>query len=184
MATKPKTTLTAEEFLKKYEGVDGNFELVDGVVVEMQSERVKHTIAKGEAFVALRDAVKKAKLPCQVFTDGASVKTGKNSVRGPDVAVQCGKQEDPESLLLSEPMILVEVISPSSEFRDVHAKMIEYFAIPSVEHYLVIDQAKRLVIHNKRQGKAEFFTRFVHNGMLELQPPGLKIKVTDLLGAA
>lgn len=181
MATKTKSHLTAEQYLKKYEGVEGNYELVDGVVVNMASQRVRHVLAKGEAYVAFRDAIKKSKLPCQVFTDGVSVKTGKDTVRGPDLAVQCGKRADPDSLLIDEPVILVEVISPSSEFRDVHSKLVEYFTIASVQHYIVIDQAKGLVFHNRREGKNRVQTQFMHKGILDLSPPGLKVKVADLL---
>ena len=184
MAIKAKAHLTVDEYFKKYEGVEGNFELVDGIVVKMQAEQVRHVLAKGEAYSAFKAAVTKSKLPCQVFMDGVSVQTSKNTVRGPDLAVQCGRQADPDSLKIDEPLILVEVISPSSEFRDVHSKLYEYFSIPSVQHYVIVDQAKRLVFHNRRESKGVVQTQFLHNGILDLSPPGLKIKVSDLLGVA
>jgi Uma2 family endonuclease len=184
MATKAKAHLTADEYLKKYEGSDGNYELVDGIVIKMAAERVRHVLAKGKAFTAFQSAVAKSKLECQVFMDGVSVQTGKNTVRGPDLAVQCGKVADLDSLKIEEPIILVEVISPSSEFRDVHSKLVEYFSIPSVQHYIVVDQAKGLVFHNRREGKGRVQTQFLHKGSLDLSPPGLKVKVSDLLGVA
>jgi Uma2 family endonuclease len=184
MATKAKSHVSVDEYFKKYEGKEGNYELVDGVVVKMQAERNRHVLAKGEAYIAFRSAVTKSKLPCQVFMDGVSVQTGKHSVRGPDLAVQCGSRADLDSLKIDEPLILVEVISPSSEFRDVHSKLYEYFSIPSVEHYIIVDQAKRLVFHNRRESEGRIQTQFLHKGILDLSPPGLKIKVADLLGAA
>jgi Uma2 family endonuclease len=183
MATKAKPHLSADEYFKRYENVDGSHELVDGVVVNMAAERVRHVLAKGEAYAAFRSAVTKSKLPCQVFMDGVSVQTGKHTVRGPDLAVQCGKNADPDSLKIDEPIILVEVISPSSEFRDVHNKLVEYFSIPSVQHYIVVDQAKQLIFHNRRESRGSVQTKFLYGGTLDLTPPGIKIKVSDLLGA-
>jgi Uma2 family endonuclease len=183
MATKVRAQLSADEYLRKYEGKEGNYELVDGVVVKMQAERVQHVLAKGEAYSAFRAAVLKSKLPCQVFMDGVSVQTNKHTVRGPDLAVQCGSKADPDSLKIDEPIILVEVISPSSEFRDVHSKLVEYFSITSVQHYIIVDQSKRLVFHNRRESKGRIQTQFLHKGVLDLNPPGLKVKVADLLGA-
>jgi Uma2 family endonuclease len=179
-----KTKMTVDQYLKKYEGTVGKFELVDGVVISMAAERVRHTLAKGEAYTALKNAVKKAGLSCQVFADSVSLRTGSHSLREPDVAVQCGKRADPDAMTIEEPIILVEVISPSSEFRDVHSKLFEYFAIPSVQHYIVVDQGKRLVLHNKRDGKNKVQTQFLHAGIVHLKPPGLKVKVADLLGAS
>jgi Uma2 family endonuclease len=183
MATKPKMQMTVEQYLKKYEGTAGKYELVDGVVISMSAERARHVLAKGDAYAAIRAAIKKSKLKCQVFTDGISVRTGKHSLREPDVAVQCGKTVDPDVMILDEPIVLVEVISPSSEFRDVHSKLVEYFSLPSVQHYIVVDQAKGLVFHNRRDGKNKVQTQFMHSGVLDLSPPGLKIKISDLLGS-
>ena len=183
MATKPKTNLTVEEYLKAYEGEPaGRFELVDGEVIAMAAETVRHVRAKGNSFIALREAVKKSGLPCEVFTDGVSIKTDTRTVREPDVSVQCSKPVDPDSMLIDAPIILVEVISPSSEFRDVHRKLVEYFSIPSVEHYLVVDQFKRLVFHNTRDPRGGVFTQFRYEGTIQLTPPGLSIQVSDLLG--
>jgi Uma2 family endonuclease len=185
MATKPKTNLTVEQYLEAYEGEPaGRYELVDGNVITMAAETVRHVRAKGQAFSALREAVKKSGLPCEVFTDGVSVRTDKQTVREPDVSVQCSKPTDPDSMLIDEPIILVEVISPSSEFRDVHRKLVEYFSLPSVQHYLVVDQAKRLVFHNTRDPRGGVFTQFFYEGSIDMKPPGLSVAVSDLLGAA
>ena len=182
MATKTERHLTVAQYFKAYEGTAGKYELVDGIVVNMAAERVQHVRAKGDAYNALRQAIKKAKLPCEVFMDGVSLRTGKQTVREPDVAVQRGKKADPNSLTIEEPMVLVEVISPSSEFRDVHSKLVEYFALPSVQHYIIVDQGKGLVFHNRRDGKNKIQTQFLHGGYLELSPPGFRVKVLDLLG--
>jgi Uma2 family endonuclease len=184
MATKAKTKLTVEQYLRKYEGAEGKHELVEGEVITMASETARHVRAKKRVLIAFENAIRRKKLNCEAFADGMTVKVDRWTAREPDVSVQCGTLVDDDSLVLDNPMVVVEVVSPTSEFRDLYKKQIEYLSVVSIQHYLIVDQAKRLVIHNKREGKDEFFTRIVHGGTLELNPPGLKVKVADLLGAA
>ena len=54
----------------------GRYELVRGRVVAMAPERARHDLVKAAVFRALDDAVKRAGLPCTVFTDGMSAGAG------------------------------------------------------------------------------------------------------------
>ena len=47
-------------------------------------------------------------------------------------------------------MIVVEVLSPSTEKFDMVGKLADYFTIPSIRHYLIVDLRRRLVLHHKR----------------------------------
>ena len=59
--------MTSDEFLRWAEGRDGRWELHDGVPVMMAPERVSHAETKGEAYAALREAVRRAGLPCRAY---------------------------------------------------------------------------------------------------------------------
>ena len=76
-------------------------------------------------------------------------------------------------------MIVVEVLSPTTAHHDTSAKLIGYFKLPSVRHYLVIDPEVRTVTHYAREEMPVILTE----GELRLDPPGLSLKVADLLGA-
>src|SRR5262245_54629268 len=93
----------------------GRYELVRGEVVAMAPERQRHLLVKGAVFVALREAVNRAGLPCAVFPDGATVVIDNEHAREPDAAVQRGVAGDLDSMILEAPLIVVEVTSPSSE---------------------------------------------------------------------
>jgi Uma2 family endonuclease len=175
------TPLTLEQFLAWYQQQPGRYEFADGEVIAMAPGRVRHGVTKGEVFVALRDAVKKAKLPCVVFPDGIGVAIEGRNWREPDAVVHCGPTLDPEAIMAERPVVLVEVVSPSSERDDTRAKLVEYFTIDSVMHYLIVDPYDRLVIHHARAAEGKILTAIVRTGTLALDPPGILVDIADLL---
>ena len=56
----------------------------------------------------------------------------------------------PDAIKLRDPMIVVEVLSPSTSARDVGAKLEDYFRLPSVQHYLIVRTENRTIIHHAR----------------------------------
>ena len=70
--------------------------------------------------------------------------------REPDAAVQCGVAFDPNTMILEAPLIVVEITSPSSERDDTGEKLGEYFSVPSIRHYLVVNPDDKLVVHHAR----------------------------------
>jgi Uma2 family endonuclease len=96
--------------------------------------------------------------------------------------VNCGPVK-PDAYILPNPVIVVEVVSPSSESRDVHEKMIDYFAIKSICHYLIVYDDRHLVVHHSRKNYNEKVeTTFLTSGTIELSPPGIVLEVSDFLG--
>jgi Uma2 family endonuclease len=102
--------------------------------------------------------------------------------REPDAAVQCGDQPAPDSLILDAPMIVAEVVSPSSERDDTGNKLVEYFSVASIQHYLIVNPEKRVVIHHRREG-SEIRTRIAGEDAAELHldPPGFSVSAAALL---
>lgn len=170
--------MTVEEFLVWEEGRDGRHELIDGRVVEMQAERNAHALVKANAFTALRQAIAKAGIPCRAWMDGVSVKVDEFTKFEPDAAVSCAKF-DPDSVLVDEPLIVVEVTSPSTQRLDVTTKLTRYFHAASIQHYLIVMILERLVIHHQRNGD-EIASRIVTTGEIALDPPGIVLPLDAL----
>jgi Uma2 family endonuclease len=180
----PKARMKVDEFLAWSERQpDDRYELVDGEIVAMAGDSVRHNRTKFAAAQTLDGAVRMAGLPCLVLIDGVGVAINDKTLRIPDVLVQCGAEPDPEALIVESPIIVVEVVSPSSERDDINAKLIEYFSVASVRHYLIILSEKRAVIHHQRNGD-EIATRIAHDGDIALNPPGMTVAVVALLGPA
>jgi Uma2 family endonuclease len=179
----PKQRMKVPEFLAWVnEQLDGRYELVDGEIIAMAPERVRHALVKHAAARALEDAIRVAGLPCTVFPDGVTVVINENTTREPDASVQCGVNPNLDALTIEAPMIVVEVASPSSERFDLGALLVEYFSVPSIRHYLVILPQKGAVVHHRRNEGADIATRIAHDGAIALDPPGLTVAVAALLG--
>jgi Uma2 family endonuclease len=178
-----KEKMSADEFLAWAEVQEGRWELQDGAPVAMSPERVAHVATKGEVFRALRQAVDEARLPCSVYPDGASVRVSATTVFEPDALVYCGARLAPEAIEVPNPVIVVEVLSASTAARDHGVKLIGYFSLPSIAHYLVLDPERRVLIHHKR-GQADVIeTRILTEGLLRLDPPGLEAPVAEMFAA-
>jgi Uma2 family endonuclease len=76
----------------------------------------------------------------------------------------------------------VEVTSPSSERGDTDEKLVEYFAVPSIHHYLIVSPVKKVVIHHARgRDGGDLSTRIAGSGVIDLTPPGMTVSVAELL---
>jgi Uma2 family endonuclease len=159
-------------------------ELVNGKIVAMAPERARHNLAKLAVAIALREAVNAARLSCTVFTDGVAVAINEDTAREPDASVQCGVAVDLDSMVIEAPLIVVEVVSPSSERDDADTKLIEYFSVPSIHHYLIVYSEKRVVVHHRREEGDNITTRIVNEGDIALSPPGMTVSVAALLGSS
>lgn len=176
-----QTDFTADEFFAwAMEQATGRFELDNGAVVAMAPERVNHVRAKRNATVALHHAIRARGVACEVLPDGASVRVGDRTVYEPDALVRCGPSAPGDAVEVGDPVIVVEVVSPSSRGIDTGAKLSGYFALPSVRHYLIVDTDKRVVVHHHRDGNGAITVAILRDGPLPLDPPGLEIEVRDL----
>jgi Uma2 family endonuclease len=182
MTAQSKRRMTVQEFLVWAAAQPrGRYELVRGEIVAMAPERARHNLVKAAVFRSLSDAVARADLPCTVFTDGMTVVIDNEHSREPDAAVQCSVAVDLDSMILEAPLIVVEVTSPSSERDDTGDKLVEYFSVPSIRHYLIVNPTKQVVVQHTRDDAGAISTRIMSNGQLDLSPPGMTVPVHELL---
>jgi Uma2 family endonuclease len=186
MTTQPRPArLTADAFIAwAMEQPQGRFELAGGEVVAMAPERAVHFRTKGRAYRAFGDAIAKAGLGCEAFPDGATVRIDDLTVYEPDALVRCGTPVPDDAIEVPDPLIVVEVVSPSSRGIDTGVKLAAYFRLASVMHYLVVDTETRVVVHHRREAEDAIATRIVHAGRLELDPPGLAVEIEAIFPAA
>jgi Uma2 family endonuclease len=90
----------------------------------------------------------------------------------PDVAVHCGAPIPRRSLIIPAPIVVVEVVSPSSQRIDTIVKVEAYFRVPTIAHYLVFRADRRAVLHWRRGVEAPVR---LTGGTLSLDPPGISL---------
>jgi Uma2 family endonuclease len=181
-AVPKREAMSAEAFLEWAEAQDdGRYQLIGGQIVAMAPERVEHAHVKFQVAKALDSAISEAKLPCRAFVDGVGVKIDDATVFEPDALVNCGAPISRGSLLAPNPVIVVEVISPTSTRKDLAVKFTNYFRHPGVQHYLVVVMENRTVIQHSRAEDDTLKTRIARLGdRLTLDPPGIAVAVSDL----
>jgi Uma2 family endonuclease len=93
-------------------------ELAAGELVLMAPERAAHARVKATIWRVLDDALKAARLPCEAYPDGMAVKVDDSVTYQPDALVRCGDPLPDDAVKITDPVIVVEVISPLSLARD------------------------------------------------------------------
>ena len=177
--------MSADEFVAWAETQErGRYELIAGEVVAMAPEIGDHVRAKFAIAIALKEAIGKAGLDCESFVDGLSVRIDVDVVVEPDALVNCGEKVPRKSLYAPNPVIVVEVVSPSSRARDFSEKFTEYFQVPSIQHYLIVDLDRRHILHHQRVAGGKILTAIMKEGALRLDPPGIEISLDGVFAPA
>jgi len=169
--TKPR--MTVDQFLAWAEDHPGRYELFRGEIVPMSPETVGHTEIKGAVYIGLLAAIRSRSLPCHALMDGATVRIDETTAYEPDALVYCGEKLPGAAVEVPNPVIVVEVLSPSTRRVDVSMKLAGYFRLPSVAHYLIVDPTQPSIVHHARGDGDAILTRIVTDGSIALDPPGI-----------
>ncbi|MGO9173579.1 MAG: Uma2 family endonuclease [Rhodomicrobium sp.] len=79
-----------------------------------------------------------------------------------------------------DPVIVVEVLSPSTQRKDLIVKLAGYFEVPSIEHYVIADWETSELIHYRREGRGIAPPVILREGLLRLDPPGIAIALANV----
>jgi Uma2 family endonuclease len=131
-----------EEFLRWVQGRQGRFELERRrVMQQMTGGSRNHAVLVGRIVMAFGNGLDPTKW--NVCPTDLAVEVG-SSIRYPDVLVE-PTGEDGKGLATSKPVVMVEVLSPSSVMRDLKTKLDEYTSLPSLHAYIVASQDEPIV---------------------------------------
>lgn len=183
MAESAPSDMTVDEFLVWAVKRPGRHELEFGTVIAMSPESLGHVRAKTRIQRALDAALGRAGLDCEAVGDGVTVRVDATTAYEPDASVYCGPRQPANALVVVDPVIVVEVVSPSSVGRGHNQKLVGYFMVPSLQHYLIVNPERRVLVHHARRSD-EIATRILRSGGLTLDPPGFELPVEELFGAS
>lgn len=174
--------ITTAEFATWYaQQPDGErYELCSGVVYRMQAERLAHARMKFRVAQQLASGVAAKRLPCETLGDGMAVRIDGDNQFEPDALVRCGPRLPDDTVVLDDPIIVVEVTSPSTQHLDVLMKFMRYFNNPRIVHYVIVMMAERGIIHHRRADDGQIISRSHEAGVVHLDPPGLVLDVDEL----
>jgi Uma2 family endonuclease len=148
MAEKKIQEYSIQEYLEREEKALEKSEYANGRIVGMSGGTIDHGIIGSNANIALGNAIDKKKLACipinsevRVYIDAS------DSFVYPDGMIVCGEIEisevDPHAI--TNPILIVEVLSKSTERYDRGDKFHKYCSLPSFQEYVLIDSKKPVV---------------------------------------
>lgn len=180
----PQTTFTADEYLVWDAGQDGRHEFIDGDVYAMAGGTLEHNAATGATFAMLRQHLQGT--PCRAFVSDVRVHVqASNAMFYPDVVVSCHALEltDGKALTLQQPVLIVEVLSPSTMGYDRGAKFAHYRLLDSLQEYMLIDPDTQQVEVFRRNAanRWELYPSASADATIELASVGWQGLVADVL---
>ncbi len=140
MAVETPVRLTVEEYLAWEETNFEKHEYIDGEVRCMAGAKGKHNRIMMNIAVSVGRQLDDSE--CFLLSSEMRVKAAETRYVYPDMSAVCGEEEyarDNEMELVN-PVLVIEVTSPSTIDIDRGEKMDLYFEIPSIQAYLIIDQ--------------------------------------------
>ncbi len=154
--------MTVEQYLTLDEATDAKYEYLDGyvyllrppssayddhAVLDMAEGSVAHAALCAHMAWMLSSAL--ADSPCMIYSGDIRVKLAERRYFYADMTVACDEQT---GTMLTNPVVVIEVLSPTTEERDRGAKFQAYKALPSVEEYVLIGSEHRTIEVHWRDG--------------------------------
>lgn len=142
--------LTAEEYLEWENQQEIRHELVDGYLYAMTGASLRHDEIAMNIASALH--VHLSGGPCRVYKSDIKVDVA-NNFYYPDLVVRCDNdQSSKNKFSISDPRVIVEVLSPSTQRFDRGDKRLAYLQIPTLTDYVLISQDSQFVEHFSGDG--------------------------------
>ncbi len=153
MSALPERKYSLDEYLDLLHKSEERLEYFDGEVVSMAGGKKSHNRATRNISRKLGELLDGK--PCEVFDGNQAVKTSQAPpFRFPDASVVCGEaifEEMRGHDILVNPILIVEVLSPSTGNYDRDAKFLAYQAIATFREYLLVTSERPHVIQYLRQ---------------------------------
>jgi Uma2 family endonuclease len=172
---------TFAEYLALEVGSGERYEFLDGRVFAMAGGTPTHSRLTANVIFSLMGQL--AGRPCTVFTADLRVRVSATGLAThPDVTVVYGNLEvDPEDAnTVTNPRVLVEVLSPTTEKYDREEKFAHYRRIPSLGAYVLVSQVERRVEVFTRADDGTWILRVVLAGTAELAPIQCTLELDDV----
>jgi Uma2 family endonuclease len=174
-----KLTRTFAEYVALEAKSETKHELVNGEIYAMAGGTPEHSRLAANVIGELRAALRGR--PCVTFTSDLRVRVLATGLATyPDASVVCGRLEvDPDDKnTVTNPVVLVEVLSESTEQYDRDEKRAHYRQIPSLRDYLLVSQHERRVEHYHRNDDGSWTLLDVRaRGEVRLEAIGCRLAV-------
>ncbi len=140
-----KIYITPDVYLRQERDALSKSEYVDGDIIPMAGASTNHNCIKENVSFHINLHIRNNKQACRAYSSDQRVNVPTNSLYAyPDIVVVCGPNQYHDSLqdVLTNPMLIVEVLSPGTAAFDRGDKFALYRHSPTLQEYVLIDSEK------------------------------------------
>lgn len=171
---KLKTKISVEDYLAGEEISPVRYEYVYGEVYAMAGASDNHNRIAGNLYAALLNHLRNSR--CEPFMTDIKVRVSPNVYYYPDVLVSCEENpEDPH--FRNNPILIIEVLSTSTQEIDRREKLLFYQQMPSVREYVVVEQRRKLIEVHRRQPDGRWITYYFDRNDEEIEFQAIEMTV-------
>jgi len=169
--------ITPQEYLAFERQATEKHEFVDGIIYAMSGASKEHNFISsnitGELYLAFK------KRPCVVCANDMRVKVNESDYVYPDVVAVCGDAqfEDNTFDTLSNPTVIIEILSDSTERYDKGRKAELYRALPTMQDYVLISQTHCYMEHYHRQTATQWLFTIISQMDEKLTLPSVNVTI-------
>jgi Uma2 family endonuclease len=172
-------TMTRDQFFDWADAQDARYEFDGFQPVAMTGGNLNHNRIAFNIHAALRGRLRGSR--CEPLGLDAGVETVGDTIRYPDGVVTCSPANG-VSRLVPNPVVVFEVISPTSGHIDRIVRLREYAAVNSILRYVIVESASAgLTVHERQAaGQPWTVTSAMADDLLLLPEIGIEVPVAEL----
>lgn len=175
---KLKTKINVDDYLEGEKVSRTKHEYLNGEVYAMAGASEKHHRICLNLIKKLDSHLENS--ACDAFITDMKLKVDESTFYYPDVFVACDKNPESE-YYREEPILIIEVISPSTRQTDRREKLRAYQQIPSVQEYMIIEQEKIYIELHRRQPDGRWITYFFNDDEdFTLESVNLRLELAEV----
>jgi Uma2 family endonuclease len=181
VSTQPKARITPQEYLELERKAEIKSEYLDGEIFAMSGATREHT--KIVANITAELVSQFMDRPCEVYPLDMRTKVSPTGLYTyPDIAAVCGEPEFEDAHLdtLTNPQLIIEVLSDSTESYDRGKKFAHYRTIDSLREYILVSQTEcRIERFSRHDDGSWLYTEITDpNGSIELTSVACRLSVS------
>jgi Uma2 family endonuclease len=183
MASNPKKKYTPEEYLELERQAEYKSEYFDGEIFARAGASEEHNLIAGNIFASLHSQVRKH--GCRAYISDMRIDMSKKGLYAyPDVVVVCGASEfsDRHKDNLTNPKVIIEVLSKSTEAKDRGFKFMRYRKLDSFAEYMLVSQDSLHIEHYARQSNNRWVLTEISGleSNVKLASIGCDLRIADI----
>ena len=174
--------LTPEEYLAIERAAEFKSEFYDGVMYAMSGASYEHNLINVNLLANLHGQLRGG--PCRALVNDLRTSLTQGDYAYPDLLVVCGKPQfiDDQFDTITNPSVIIEVLSPSTQRWDRGGKFAHYQRIATLRQYVLIGQDTPAVERRDRQADGSWTSTEVAwpDGVLALDSIGAAVPLREI----